>query len=216
MRPTLAFQGSSLRACLAWASRTCPIPISLKTGNRSLGEPVGNPFADFLLGDASAASVSTYANLNFRIPETNLFVQDDWKVNRHLTLNIGLRYELTPPAVDVHNAIANFEMNTDPYVGTPQLVLAGANGSGIASRALQNVDYHQFAPRFGFAYGLGDKTVVRGGYGIFYSNVITVGGMSSLEKNPPDSVVVNENPSTTVPSVFLEDGFASNALSVAN
>jgi hypothetical protein len=180
------------------------------------GQYTGAPFADFLLGDASAASVSTYANLNFRIPETNLFVQDDWKVNRHLTLNIGLRYEITPPAVDVHNAIANYEMNTDPYVGTPQLVLAGANGGSLASRALQNVDYHQFAPRVGFAYSLGDKTVVRGGYGIFYSNVITVGGMSSMEKNPPDSVVVNENPSKTVPSVFLQDGFATNALSLAN
>jgi Carboxypeptidase regulatory-like domain/TonB dependent receptor len=186
------------------------------TGDAAKGEAIGNPFADFLLGDASAASLSTYANLNFRIPETNLFVQDDWKVNRHLTLNIGLRYEITPPAVDVHNAIANYEMNTDPYVGTPQLVLAGANGGSIASRALQNVDYHQFAPRLGFAYSVGDKTVVRGGYGIFYSNVITVGGMSSLEKNPPDSVVVNENPSKTVPSVFLQDGFAANALSLAN
>jgi hypothetical protein len=186
------------------------------TGDPSQGGSIGNPFADFLLGDASAASLSTYANLNFRIPETNLFVQDDWKVNRHLTLNIGLRYEITPPAVDVHNAIANYEMNTDPYVGTPQLVLAGANGSGIASRALQNVDYHQFAPRLGFAYSVGDKTVIRGGYGIFYSNVITVGGMSSMEKNPPDSVVVNENPSKTVPSVFLQDGFAVDALTIAN
>jgi hypothetical protein len=176
----------------------------------------GNPFADFLLGDVSSASLSTYATLNFRIPETHLFVQDDWKVNRHLTLNIGLRYEITPPAVDLHNAISNFEMNTNPYVGTPQLVLAGANGNDIASRALQHVNYHQFAPRFGFAYSLGDKTVVRAGYGIFYSNVITVGGMSSLEKNPPSSVVVNENPSKTVPSVFLQGGFAPGALTVEN
>jgi hypothetical protein len=58
--------------------------------------------------------------------------------------------------------------------------------------------------------------VVRGGFGIFYSNVITVGGMQSMEKNPPYSVVVKLNPSTTVPSVFLQDGFASDALSLAN
>jgi len=180
------------------------------------GQYTGNPFADFLLGDASAAALSTYANLNFRIPESHFFIQDDWKVSRHLTLNIGLRYEITPPAVDKHNAIANFEMDTDPYVGTPQLVLAGANGSSIPSRALQDVNYHQFAPRVGFAYSLGDKTVIRGGYGIFYANVITVGGMQSMEKNPPFSVVVKLNPSTTVPSVFLQDGFSSNALSLAN
>ena len=180
------------------------------------GQYTGNPFADFLLGYVSSASLSTYANLNFRIPESHFFVQDDWKVNRHLTLNLGLRYEITPPAVDVHNAIANFIMNTDPYVGNPYLELAGANGSDTASRALQNVYYKQLAPRLGFAYGVGNKTVIRGGWGIFYSNVITVGGMSSLEKNPPDSVVVNENPSKTVPSVFLQDGFAPGALSLAN
>ncbi len=176
-------------------------------------------FADFLLGYASAASLSTYSKLNFRVPETHFFVQDDWKVNRRLTLNLGLRYELTPPAVDKHNAIANFEMNTDPYKATPapQLVLAGANGNDIASRALQNVNYRQFAPRFGFAYSLDSKTVLRGGYGIFYSNFITIGGMSSMEKNPPDSLVVNLSPtSKTEPSVFLQNGFLAGTLSVAN
>ncbi len=176
-------------------------------------------FADFLLGYASAASLSTYSKLNFRVPETHFFVQDDWKVNRRLTLNLGLRYELTPPAVDTHNAIANFEMNTDPYNTTPapQLVFAGTNGNDVASRALQNVNYHQFAPRFGFAYSLNSKTVLRGGYGIFYSNFITIGGMSSMEKNPPFSVVVNLSPtSKTKPSVFLQNGFPAGTLSVAN
>jgi hypothetical protein len=180
------------------------------------GQYTGSPFADFLLGDASSTSLSTYATLHFRVPETHFFVQDDWKVSRRLTLNIGLRYEITPPAVDLHNAIANFEMNTNPYTGTPQLVLAGSQGSDRASRALQNVDYHQFAPRFGFAYSLDNKTVLRGGYGIFYSNFITLGGMSSMEINPPNSVRVSITPNKTVPSVFLQDGYPTGALSVAN
>jgi hypothetical protein len=181
------------------------------------GVYTGNAFADFLLGEASSASVSTYASLHFRAPYTHFFVQDDWKLTRRLTFNIGLRYELSPPAVDTNNAIANFEMKTDPFVGTPQLVLAGAGGSGRASRALQDVNYHDFAPRFGFAYSLpDDKTVLRGGYGIFYSNFITLGGMSSLEINPPDSVRVSLKPSPTAPSVFLSDGFPAGTLSLAN
>lgn len=184
------------------------------------GQYTGQAFADFLLGDASAASLSTYAQLNFRIPEQHFFVQDDWKVTQRLTLNLGVRYEITPPAVDVYpstNKMANFIMNDrDPYVGSPYLLLAGANGNSLESRALQQVNYHQLAPRLGFAYSLGGKTVIRGGYGIFYSNYITIGGMQSLEKNPPFSVVVSETPSKTKPSVFLQDGFPSDALSVAN
>lgn len=184
------------------------------------GQYTGQAFADFLLGDASAASLSTYAQLNFRVPEQHFFVQDDWKVTRRLTVNLGLRYEITPPAVDVYpstNEMSNFIMNDrDPYLGTPYLLLAGANGSGLESRALQRVNYHQFAPRLGFAYSLGNKTVIRGGYGIFYSNYITIGGMQSMEKNPPFSVVVSETANKTAPSVFLQNGFPSDALSVAN
>jgi hypothetical protein len=172
-------------------------------------------FADFLLGYASSTSLSTPATLNFRTPYTHFFVQDDWKVSRHLTLNLGLRYELSPPAVDVNNGIANFNLDSNP--GNPQLVLAGSQGSGLTSRALQNANYHAFAPRFGFAYSLPDeKTVIRGGYGLFYSNFITLGGMSSMEINPPDSVRISPSASKTTPSLFLDQGFAPGALSVAN
>jgi hypothetical protein len=171
--------------------------------------------ADFLLGYQSSSSLSTWAQLNFRIPETHFFVQDDWKVNRKLMLNLGLRYELTPPPVDQFNGIANFEMNTDPYVGTPQLVDAGQNGNSVSDRALLDPHYNQFAPRIGFALSLEDKTVIRGGSGIFYSNFITEGGMSSMEKNPPYSVVVNPSPAKGIPTLFLQNGFAAGSLTVA-
>ena len=179
------------------------------------GEYTGNPFGDFLLGDASSASVSKWAYLRLRAPYTHFFGQDDWKLSRHLTVNVGLRYELSPPAVEKQNKIANFDLDTTP--GIPQLMLAGQQGSDWSSRALQGVDYHQFAPRFGFAYSLPDeKTVVRGGYGIFYSNLITLGGMQSLEINPPNHVRVSESADPAKPSIFLSQGFSPTALSVAN
>jgi hypothetical protein len=179
------------------------------------GQYTGNAFADFLLGYASSSSLSKYATLNFRSPYTHLFAQDDWRVTRSLTFNLGLRYELSPPAVDANDAIANFDLDTDP--AHPRIVLAGSEGNDRASRALQGVNYKQFAPRAGFAYSLpGDKTVIRGGYGIFYANLITLGGMQSMEINPPNHVRINQTTSSTAaPSLLLDQGFAADALSPA-
>ena len=80
------------------------------------------------------------------------------------------------------------------------------------------VNYHQFAPRLGFAYALpDDKTVLRGGYGSFYSNLITLGGMQSLEVNPPNNVRVSfSTDKTKSPTILLSQGFAGNALSLQN
>ncbi len=175
----------------------------------------GNPFADFLLGDSSSESLSNFAYLQFRTPWTHFYVQDDWKVSRRLTFNIGLRYEISLPAVEKNNKIANFDLDTTP--ASPQLVLAGSQGSSWADRALQGTDYHQFAPRFGFAYSLPDnKTVLRGGYGIFYSNILTEGGMQSMEINPPNHLRVNLSTNPNVPSLLLSEGFAANTLSTSN
>lgn len=175
----------------------------------------GNPLADFLLGDSSSTSLSNFAFLQFRTPWTHFFVQDDWKVTRRLTLNIGLRYEVSLPAVEKNNKIANFVLGSAP--GFPQLELAGADGSSWSDRALQSTSYRNLAPRFGFAYSLPDnRTVLRGGYGIFYSNILTEGGMQSMEINPPNHLRVNFSSNPNVPSLFLSQGFAANALSTSN
>ncbi len=180
------------------------------------GEYTKNAFADFLLGAASSESLSNWSYLALRTPYTHFFAQDDWKVSRRLTLNIGLRYELSPPPVENGNTISNFDLDTNP--AHPVLVPAGSQGSSWADRALQGVNHLQFAPRFGFAYALPDnKTVFRGGYGIFYSNIITEGGMQSMEVNPPWNVRIGLQPnSSKPPTLFLDQGFAANALSLAN
>ena len=180
------------------------------------GEYTKNAFADFLLGAASAETLSNWSYLRLRTPYTHFFVQDDWKVSKRLTLNIGLRYELSPPPIQIGNTISNFDMDTNPL--HPVLVSAGSQGNSWADRALQGVNHNQWAPRFGFAYALPDnKTVFRGGYGIFYSNIITEGGMQSMEVNPPWNVRIGLQPnSSKPPTLFLDQGFASNALSLAN
>jgi len=93
--------------------------------------------------------------------ENGFYGQDDYRVNNRLTLNLGLRYDLFTWPTEVNNRMANFDLKTDT------IILAGQNG--VSDSTLTNPK-HNFAPRIGFAYDLfGDqKTVVRGGYGIFY------------------------------------------------
>jgi hypothetical protein len=93
--------------------------------------------------------------------ETGFYGQDDYRVNSRLTLNLGLRYDLYTWPTEINNRMANFN------VVTGAIELAGQNG--ISDSTLTNPT-HNFAPRIGFAYDLrGDgKSVLRGGYGIFY------------------------------------------------
>jgi hypothetical protein len=178
------------------------------------GQYTKNALADFLIGAAYQSSLSNYSHLALRSAWTDFFVQDDWKVSSRLTLNLGLRYELDPPAVQKNNTISNFDLDSDP--GHPVLVPANPNG-GIAARALQNVDHKQFAPRVGLAYSLDSKTVIRAGAGTFYSNMITEGGMQSLEINPPNNIRSGFTTNKALPpTLILSDGFAAGALSLAN
>ncbi len=170
------------------------------------GRFTGDPFADFLLGDLSQVGISNPVLAEQRTPLTHFFIQDDWRVTRRLTFNLGLRYELSPPAVDVNAGITNFNL------ASGQLVIAGAPGSGRASQSLLGVDNHQLAPRFGFAYALpDDKTVVRASYGIFYSYLVPL----RPENNPPNHVVVGLGPYST-PTTTLSQGVPANIVSPAN
>lgn len=120
-----------------------------------------------------------FANIS---QEDAVFAQDDWRVNKRLTLNLGLRWDLLTWPYEMHNKQASF----DPATGA--VLEAGVNG---VSRSIVNQDYANFAPRVGFAYDIfGDgKTALHGGYGIFYYP--DYGGISNqLGQNPPFGGVV--------------------------
>ena len=122
----------------------------------------GNNFAAFLLDAPTEVGrdVSVRSG-SWRESELFSYGQDKWQLNSKLTLDIGLRWELYFPATPAHNGgYSNF----DPTNNT--LVLAGIGGNPLDLS--RNTYYHYFAPRFGMAYRLTDKFVLRGGFGISY------------------------------------------------
>jgi hypothetical protein len=102
------------------------------------------------------------------------FIQDNWKVNSKLTLNLGLRYDLNLPRTERFDRGSYWDETGTPAISVPGYDLKGAVAFlSSSNRTYFSTDKKNFGPRFGFAYRLNDKTVMRGGYGLFYSIVIT-------------------------------------------
>ncbi len=140
------------------------------------GAITGNGIGDLLLGYPTFAVQSKADNVQTqRTSSYNGYFQDDWKVGRNLTLNLGLRYEFNSPPTDPTNRMSVFDLKT---MSLQQVSTSGISRSGIRP------DRNNFAPRIGFAWGLGPDTVLRGGYGIFYDcGMLMVN--SSAYFNPP-------------------------------
>ena len=145
----------------------------------------GNSFASLLLGygDPGTSSLAEFKSVANKSKETAFFVQDDWKINPKLTVNIGLRYEWSTPYTERNNLIqfSNFTGNSNIPVpiDIPGLISRTGNLAGITNFPKSGnrnapVDRNNVAPRAGFAYALNPNTVVRGGAGIYYGlNVAT-------------------------------------------
>jgi hypothetical protein len=138
------------------------------TANPSVSGQTGLPYAEFLLGTPTSI-VGDYLRDWPRQRDLYVggFFQDDWKVTPRLTLNLGMRYDLYTQPVDARDNGGVF----DPHLAGPigRLGVIRRPGQDGNSRAIVEGDHNNFAPRFGFAYQLNPKFVIRGGYGIFYS-----------------------------------------------
>jgi hypothetical protein len=110
---------------------------------------------------------NSVASQNF---EFGGFAQDNWKVNDKLTLNLGLRYELVLPRTERHNELNWLDPNaTSPITLDGQHLKGGERFANSGDRHSYAADFKNIQPRFGFAYRALRNTVVRGGYGIYYS-----------------------------------------------
>jgi hypothetical protein len=142
----------------------------------------GNSFASFLLGQVGSGQQTNAPAFAFNSWSEGSYVQDDLKLTPRLTLNIGLRYDVSGPPTERHNFYSNFDpYTTNSVTGTPGALLY----SGV-NRPRNFVDWHRhnIQPRFGFAYSLNRKTVVRGGFALVYNSVES----ADIHGNAPDSL----------------------------
>ncbi len=136
----------------------------------------GNAVASLLLGTGSGGSAPTNVRLALQQLYYAGYVQDSWRFNRRLTINVGLRYEIQLPRTERYDRFNSFATQaTNPLSSTTGLNLKGGLVFGSSSnRGLWDKDSKNFAPRVGLAYKWSDKLVMRAGYGIYYPPTVAV------------------------------------------
>jgi TonB-dependent Receptor Plug Domain. len=181
-----------------------------------LGRFTNNPMADFLLGYAQSSRRLLDVNREYLLVSNySAFVQDDFKITPTLTLNLGLRYELMKPPIEKYGDRSSFV----PQLG--KIVIAGTGGianfndliqqTGMAQyitfassvglpQSIVKTNYKDFAPRFGFAWRPfgNNRSVVRGGYGIFYGTD-SLYRYDGLSNTYPFAVIQTFSPVTSNP-----------------
>ena len=145
------------------------ISLTTRLPHRKLkGRKPGLSLASFMLGLPSSANRNLgETEADMRQHNTGWFVQDDIHVTSKLTMNVGLRWDYFQWPYARDNNLSSFDLSngqwyypkTNPVTGGP---------ATTSNRSIVNPNYLNFAPRFGLAYRLGDKTTIRTGYGIFY------------------------------------------------
>jgi hypothetical protein len=138
----------------------------------------GSSFASFLLGDAQTGRTETNRFVPQLYAYHGFYAQDDWRLSRKLTLNLGLRYDFTLPPVEASNHYSDFTPDRpNPAVNNyPGALRFAGFGPGLENtRSLVPGWYGGWGPRLGLAYSLDSKTVIRSGFGRSFSKVTVVG-----------------------------------------
>jgi hypothetical protein len=157
--------------------------IGTSTTNASA---VGRDLASFLLGIPTSGTIEQAATYHVKSDYQGFFFQDDWRVSQKLTLNLGFRYELESGLLERNGlivtgfdtltanplrgaALANYNANVPSGIPITafQNLSGGLSFADSATAANQSADKNNFQPRIGVSYALNDKTILRGGFGIF-------------------------------------------------
>jgi hypothetical protein len=181
-----------------------------RSNSNSATSASGADIADLLLG-APAGATGLIPTKFFQSADYNSwYVHDDWRVTPKLTLNLGIRWERETGLREANNnLITNFNVTAQNPIGQasrfPVVGVFEFAGRGGAQETTGNPRLNKFSPRLGFAYQLNDKTVIRGGYGIFWAPNFALGAPYASEGFS----------ATTQPAVSL-DGNRTPAIVLSN
>ncbi len=172
----------------------------------------GNSIASLLLGVGSGSMLINSKDDATQSRYYGAFIQDDWKVTRRLTLNLGLRYDLDLPRTERYNRMEVFDPNAPSPLagpaGLPNLkggpVYVGVNGF---DRRQFDPQWTNFGPRFGLAYQVAQNTVIRGGYGIFFAASLRIANATIGNQGFSASTNYTGSPDGLTPSVYVRNPF---------
>lgn len=186
-------------------------------------ESAGSSFASFLLGIPSGITQEVVKPISIYHHYGAGYIQDDWKVRRNLTLNLGLRYDFETPTASPQNQITTFDPNAASVL-QGRLNLANLDAQVAAfnpgirdltgsisfpeddPQSKTNKD--RFAPRIGFAYSYDNKTTLRGGFGMFFLPIsleaVTAVGVNFTNTQAQTSLDTSQ---VTTSTIFLNDPF---------
>jgi hypothetical protein len=189
------------------------------------GNYTGNAFADFLLGDPNSTGTSNPQDfvVRWNSAQYGMYVQDDWKVLHNLTFNYGIRYDLQHfydnpygteslfvPSIGKVVVFANSYPKITNALYTPYTVLAPAVGLPSSMYSYLGQAKTNIAPRFGFAYQIHPKTVIRGAVGQYY-NLLPSSYLGTGFSSLPFITSVNYTNTPTTPTITMNAPFAGSA-----
>lgn len=198
------------------------------------GQYSGNAYADFLLGYPSLTQKANppASTIRFLQSQYAAFMQDDWRVTPRLTLNLGLRYDLQWQESNPYGLNSMFVPGLNQIVVFAKQMPSAALSSVLTSVPVvlaPNVglpseiwsylgqDKNNLAPRFGFAYQITSKTVVRGAFGIFYNLFPTLDSGNPIFTGLPFySVQTYNQPSGNIPSITMSNPFPGSGSVATN
>jgi Carboxypeptidase regulatory-like domain/TonB dependent receptor/TonB-dependent Receptor Plug Domain len=181
------------------------------------GQYSKNAIADYLLGIPNqVGGASGSSRSNYRSNYIGVFAQEDWRVNQRLTLNLGVRYEYGAPWKEQQNQEGYFDPSTGliTFHKLPSFIPSSLNGlyntqEGLVPAGIIRPDKNNFAPRIGLAWRpVGEKTVIRAGFGAFYDNV-NLNELQFTRLVAPFYANITTVASTGTPNIFVDTLFPS-------